>query len=103
MRVTLLTIGSHGDVRPYVALGKGLQARGHQVRIGTHAEFEGDQPFGAERVYRAGAGPRPLPFKQFSRPALALAMQQAVGSERIGRRVAELFDRLIEHHLAGRH
>lgn len=40
MRITLLTIGTHGDVRPYVALGKGLQAAGHRVRIGTHAEFE---------------------------------------------------------------
>lgn len=41
MRITLLTIGSHGDVRPYVALGKALAEAGHQVRLGTHREFEG--------------------------------------------------------------
>ncbi|PKL77187.1 MAG: glycosyltransferase [Candidatus Melainabacteria bacterium HGW-Melainabacteria-1] len=40
MRITLLTIGSQGDVRPYVALGKALQASGHVVTIGTHREFE---------------------------------------------------------------
>ncbi|EPQ28877.1 uncharacterized protein PFL1_03679 [Pseudozyma flocculosa PF-1] len=36
---TMLTIGSRGDVQPYIALGKGLQADGHRVRIATHPEF----------------------------------------------------------------
>ncbi|CDK30041.1 unnamed protein product [Kuraishia capsulata CBS 1993] len=40
-RFTLLTIGSRGDVQPYIALGKGLLAEGHQVKIATHKEFEG--------------------------------------------------------------
>ncbi|KAL8345659.1 hypothetical protein RB601_005620 [Gaeumannomyces tritici] len=40
LRVTCLTIGSRGDVQPYIALAKGLLAEGHQVRIATHAEFE---------------------------------------------------------------
>jgi UDP:flavonoid glycosyltransferase YjiC (YdhE family) len=40
MRVTILTVGSRGDVQPYVALGLGLQAAGHQVRLATHVEFE---------------------------------------------------------------
>ncbi|SCU95284.1 LAMI_0F01838g1_1 [Lachancea mirantina] len=35
----LLTIGSRGDVQPYIALGKGLQKEGHKVTIITHAEF----------------------------------------------------------------
>ncbi|KAG7927080.1 hypothetical protein KL925_002451 [Ogataea polymorpha] len=39
-RFTLLTIGSRGDVQPYIALGKALMKEGHQVRIVTHAEFE---------------------------------------------------------------
>ncbi|CUM65949.1 uncharacterized protein PRCAT00003602001 [Priceomyces carsonii] len=38
---TLLTIGSRGDVQPYIALGKGLIAEGHNVTIATHKEFEG--------------------------------------------------------------
>lgn len=37
---TLLTIGSRGDVQPYIALGKGLLAEGHNVTIATHAEFK---------------------------------------------------------------
>ncbi|MEO8592223.1 MAG: glycosyltransferase [Candidatus Solibacter sp.] len=40
MRVRVLTIGSQGDVRPYVALGRGLKNAGHDVRIATHKSFE---------------------------------------------------------------
>lgn len=38
--ITLLTIGSRGDVQPYIALGKGLIAEGHNVTIATHVEFK---------------------------------------------------------------
>ncbi|KAG6188188.1 Sterol 3-beta-glucosyltransferase [Claviceps purpurea] len=41
LRITCLTIGSRGDVQPYIALCKGLLAEGHQARIATHAEFQG--------------------------------------------------------------
>jgi len=40
MRVRVLTIGSQGDVRPCVALGAGLKAAGHDVRIIAHPGFE---------------------------------------------------------------
>lgn len=40
MRITCLTIGSRGDVQPYIALCKGLMADGHKVRIATHGEFK---------------------------------------------------------------
>ncbi|QRW14842.1 glycosyltransferase family 1 protein [Ceratobasidium sp. AG-Ba] len=40
MHFTCLTIGSRGDVQPYIALCKGLQADGHRVRIATHKEFQ---------------------------------------------------------------
>lgn len=39
-RFTLLTIGSRGDVQPYIALGKALMKEGHTVKIVTHAEFK---------------------------------------------------------------
>ncbi|KAI0018904.1 hypothetical protein F4780DRAFT_475884 [Xylariomycetidae sp. FL0641] len=39
MKITCLTIGSRGDVQPYIALCKGLLAEGHKPRIATHAEF----------------------------------------------------------------
>ena len=41
LRVTCLTIGSRGDVQPYIALCKGLLKEGHKPRIATHVEFEG--------------------------------------------------------------
>jgi len=41
MRIAIPTTGSRGDVQPYIALGVGLQARGHQVCVATHADFEG--------------------------------------------------------------
>ncbi|MBL8055611.1 MAG: glycosyltransferase family 1 protein [Anaerolineales bacterium] len=40
MRVTILTMGSRGDVQPYVALGAGLRRAGHAVTLATHREFE---------------------------------------------------------------
>lgn len=40
MRIRVITIGSMGDVRPYVALGTGLRNSGHDVRIITHTGFE---------------------------------------------------------------
>ena len=41
MRVTVVTGGSRGDVQPFVALGEGLRASGHEVRIATYGPFEG--------------------------------------------------------------
>ncbi|MCB0034863.1 MAG: glycosyltransferase family 1 protein [Anaerolineales bacterium] len=40
MHITLLTIGSRGDVQPFVALAAGLQAAGFRTRLATHARFE---------------------------------------------------------------
>jgi sterol 3beta-glucosyltransferase len=39
MKITCLTIGSRGDVQPYIALCKKLLEEGHHPRIATHAEF----------------------------------------------------------------
>ena len=39
MRITILTVGSRGDVQPFMALGKGLQAAGHKVTLATHEEW----------------------------------------------------------------
>jgi len=40
MRLTLIGIGSTGDVRPYVILGQELKKRGHTVRIAAFSPFE---------------------------------------------------------------
>jgi sterol 3beta-glucosyltransferase len=53
MRVTMVAIGSRGDVQPYVALGLGLQARGFDVRITCLETYKG-------LVEEAGLGCAPL-------------------------------------------
>ncbi|KAI9274259.1 hypothetical protein BY458DRAFT_507734 [Sporodiniella umbellata] len=40
LHITCLTIGSRGDVQPYIALCKELKKDGHTCRIATHAEYQ---------------------------------------------------------------
>lgn len=47
MDILLITIGSHGDVHPFIGIGRALTARGHRVRVGTNEYF-------ATLVERAG-------------------------------------------------
>jgi sterol 3beta-glucosyltransferase len=39
MKICILTFGTRGDVQPYIALGVGLKATGHEVTVATLAEF----------------------------------------------------------------
>jgi UDP:flavonoid glycosyltransferase YjiC (YdhE family) len=39
MRIVIIASGIRGDVEPYVALGEGLQASGHVVRLVTGRGF----------------------------------------------------------------
>ncbi|MFB2934589.1 glycosyltransferase [Aerosakkonemataceae cyanobacterium BLCC-F154] len=40
MKITIITVGSRGDVQPYIALGVGLQNAGYTVRLATHDTFK---------------------------------------------------------------
>lgn len=40
MNITILAVGSRGDVQPFVALGLGIKAAGHHVRLATHSNFK---------------------------------------------------------------
>ncbi|MDO5145362.1 MAG: glycosyltransferase [bacterium] len=40
MRITMICIGSTGDVRPYLVLGRELKARGHDIAICAFSDFE---------------------------------------------------------------
>jgi sterol 3beta-glucosyltransferase len=40
MRIAIQTLGTRGDVQPYIALACGLEARGHDVQISAPAQFE---------------------------------------------------------------
>ena len=41
LKFTCLTIGSRGDVQPYIALCKGLMSQGHSCKIASHGEYRG--------------------------------------------------------------
>jgi sterol 3beta-glucosyltransferase len=40
MKIALLTLGTRGDTQPFIALGKALQARGHDVVLGAPENFQ---------------------------------------------------------------
>jgi sterol 3beta-glucosyltransferase len=40
MNITILTIGTRGDVQPFVALGTRLTGAGHEVALATGRGFE---------------------------------------------------------------
>jgi sterol 3beta-glucosyltransferase len=40
MKILIATIGTRGDVQPYIALGRALMASGHDITICTCAHFE---------------------------------------------------------------
>lgn len=50
MRVAIQTLGTRGDVQPYIALARGLMAHGHEVQLAAPAQFaamaaQHDTPF----------------------------------------------------------
>lgn len=40
MRISIHTLGTRGDVQPYIALARGLIRQGHQVQLAAPAQFE---------------------------------------------------------------
>lgn len=55
MKVTMLTLGSRGDVQPYVALGQGLIKKGHEVTICTGESFRDFVESCGIRFFKASA------------------------------------------------
>jgi UDP:flavonoid glycosyltransferase YjiC (YdhE family) len=39
MKILIVAAGSHGDVLPFVGLGRELQGRGHEVRLFASGTF----------------------------------------------------------------
>jgi len=62
--------------------GAGTTAAGLRAGIpNIVVPFAGDQPFWGRRVQALGAGPRPIPIKQLTKPALVAALRQAENAE----------------------
>ncbi|MCH9681728.1 MAG: glycosyltransferase [Deltaproteobacteria bacterium] len=75
MRWVLVTVGSRGDVQPFVALGRGLQAAGHTVVV---AALEPHRPFvEAHGIEFASLGATPARFTQT--PRLKIPFHGVVG------------------------
>ena len=59
--ILIAVVGSHGDVHPFIAIGKGLRDRGHRVRVIVNPHFASIVrgagleviPFGTDEEYRA--------------------------------------------------
>jgi len=97
MRVTVLTVGSRGDVQPYLALAVGLRASGHEVRLATHARFRG-------AIEDRGLAFRPLegdPRELIRGRAGTEWLESGESTIRFVRRFLRLFRPLLRPYLAG--
>lgn len=93
-KITILTVGSRGDVQPYVALGLGLKAAGHAVAVATADQF-------ADFVTRFGLEHRPV-SAEFLELANSKQGAQAIAgkaSSRLSlmRQVMPMLRRMLEH------
>lgn len=58
MRWLLTSWGSHGDLHPFLALGRGLMARGHQVTLVGHTDWTAEVEVSGIRFVSTGEPPR---------------------------------------------
>ncbi|WJX77452.1 sterol 3beta-glucosyltransferase [Trifolium repens] len=59
-QIAMLIVGTRGDVQPFVAIGKRLQADGHRVRLATHKNFEDFVLKAGLEFYPLGGDPKVL-------------------------------------------
>jgi len=95
-RIVLATMGSLGDVFPYVAIALGLKARGHEAVIATHAPY---------RDFLAKMGLPSVPLRPDSMPANVAVSKlvvdtggrsQAVSGESLLTEIAKTYRDLFE-------
>jgi sterol 3beta-glucosyltransferase len=90
MRVTITTGGSRGEVQPYVALGLGLRAAGHEVRIAAHAPYEGFVRSRGLGFHPTSGDPRQL---------VAALLEEGNNPVRFARRFRSILGPLMEQNL----
>ncbi len=84
MRITLVGIGSRGDVEPYIALGLGLRAAGHEIRIAAQTGFR-------HQVERSGLAFAPIDYD----PATLLGSEEGVSWMESGRNPVAFLWRMV--------
>ena len=81
MNYGIITIGSRGDIEPFIALGKGLIKRGHHVRIAAFSIFKDDiESNGFEYSPLAG---KPILRSKLNADNFASAIYQATHDQRM--------------------
>lgn len=112
MRILMLTVGSAGDVHPFIGIGMQLLAAGHQVRLVANPHFQdrivgsglGFEPLGTEEDYqRVLTDPRLV--RQFASPGLIideLIHKTARPTIEITRSAVEEWgpDVIVRHHIS---
>lgn len=92
MRILILTLGSRGDVQPYVALGAALRARGHDVTLSAGRGFEA-------LIEARGLSAAPLSDDVrdlIQRPEIQQALRSLSGKVRAWRASKGLFRRQLD-------
>lgn len=104
MRVLLAPLGSHGDVHPFVAIGRALKARGHEVHVITAAPFRGVvERAGLDHFAPVGTD---ADYEQMTHdPDLwhpTRSMRAIFGhTERLKRHLREGYQRIVERNVPG--
>ena len=80
MRISLVGLGSRGDVQPFVALGACLRSRGHDVDLASTAEFEGMSDEAGLRFRKLPGNPTEI----LNRPEVIAAIRKGPSAIRIG-------------------
>lgn len=114
MRITILALGSRGDVQPYDWLFPRMAAIVHHGGSGTagFAFRSGvpsiivplgfDQFYWGQRAAELGVGPNPIPFRELSAERLANAIRKAVSGHKIMQQASNLGDKLRNEDGIGR-
>ena len=92
MRILILTLGSRGDVQPYVALGAALRDRGHDVTVTTGRGFEA-------MIEAAGLAALPLSVdlrELLQTPEVQAAMRSFAGKVRAWRATRGMIRRQLD-------
>jgi sterol 3beta-glucosyltransferase len=90
VRVTITTGGSRGEVQPYVALGLGLRAAGHEVRISAQAGYQ-------QFVHDRGLGFHPISGDPHE--LVSELLEEGNNPVRFARRFRRILGSLMEQNL----
>lgn len=96
--IVLLTSGTRGDVLPYIALGKGLQETGYQVRVALHRGHEGMAEAGGLAYAVLEGNPSELLMQPEHSAALAASgdwLRTLFASLRFLRMARPLYERML--------